>query len=461
MEEIKVTEWHQMTLDEYMAAKEEIKRRLHDIANDYIYIGYQLRKIQESEAYRQDGYETLAEFAKKEYGLSESATSRFIAINIKFSIGGYSPNLLEDFENFGSSKLSEMLTLSEADCKLIKETTTVATIRDIKKFNKEEQEIVQADVVTETFLETDREEQEENAPEEPQTQVKSTDSAEKPLATSQEEQGQQWTDIQQIIMEFFRDKKELLDDIYELGNNEDIAEMINPSGNLTFRKGIHMLFLYPYSEGVALKTFAKPNEAYTWPEFIKIIAEVFGTTYTAPGTVWENFYGKEEKKEKSAPAQVKSRKSGILETCDVASTEKTASPNKIKEKPDLEEEKTLQQEEKEEEKPASPSKIKENEDSGKKNEEIEGQTEIEEYFDASGDYHIPEEREEKKQEKRQENVPGVSILHVDGGLRFFQGFIEIERAECVDELMNVLDTAVGTMVAKGYDAEISFTKKGI
>jgi len=142
-----LTEYHQITFDEYLTAKQEIKEELLNMAGSFIRIGYRLKQIKESWAYRNDGYQTLAEFAKTEYGLSESAASRFMAVNTKFSVGGNSPELLPEFKNFGSGKLSEMLTLSDEDCRLIKETTTVATIREVKRFNKGER--VEADVVTE------------------------------------------------------------------------------------------------------------------------------------------------------------------------------------------------------------------------------------------------------------------------------------------------------------------------
>ena len=129
MEEI----YHQMTFEEYLNIKEEIKTKIQGMAADYISIGYRLRQIEETQAYRQDGYRTLSEFAKQEYGLSPSATSRFIDINKKFSVGGYSPELVPEFAGYGVSKLSEMLQLTEDDRSLVKAGTTVAEIREMKR----------------------------------------------------------------------------------------------------------------------------------------------------------------------------------------------------------------------------------------------------------------------------------------------------------------------------------------
>lgn len=273
MDNTVITGFHQITLDEYLKAKEEIARRLSNMTDDYIAVGYLLRQIRDSGAYAQGGYANINEFAKKEYGLSESAVSRFIAINVKFSIDGYSDKVLPEYKNFGSSKLSEMLTLPDEDCKLITETTTVATIRDIKKFNKEEKEQPANDIETEN-----------NGPAEyngAETVPAEIISAHKAV---------DYDDLSKIIIEFFKNERELLNTIYSMSNYEDIAECINPSGNRTFKKGIHMLFLYDYSAGITLKTMGKGNTAYTWPEFIEKIVEVYKDTYTDHDSVWQNFY---------------------------------------------------------------------------------------------------------------------------------------------------------------------------
>lgn len=88
-----VKEYHQITIDEYLAAKQEITHRLINMSEDYIAIGFFLRQIDESEAYRQDGYASLKDFAKVEFGLSESSVSRAMAINKEFSKDGYSKEL--------------------------------------------------------------------------------------------------------------------------------------------------------------------------------------------------------------------------------------------------------------------------------------------------------------------------------------------------------------------------------
>ena len=86
-------EYVQMTLNDWMSLKGKLEEELRGAAASFVRIGFYLRKIEESEGYKNDGSATLAEWAKDNYGLSASAVSRFMAINRKYSIDGYSDQL--------------------------------------------------------------------------------------------------------------------------------------------------------------------------------------------------------------------------------------------------------------------------------------------------------------------------------------------------------------------------------
>lgn len=129
-------EYHQITLNEYISIKEDIKRRLNHLAESFVAIGYRLKQIRDTEAYRQDGYNTIYEFAEKELGLTKSPTSRFMAINDKYSVGGNSLELREEFIGLGKSRLSEMLTMDPEDYVLVTDQTSIKDIREIKRMEK-------------------------------------------------------------------------------------------------------------------------------------------------------------------------------------------------------------------------------------------------------------------------------------------------------------------------------------
>ncbi len=131
MNEIK---WYENTsLD---TIKSIIKDNINNASRAFMKIGFYLKDVRDRGLYEADGYTSIWEFAQAEFGISKSSASRFMAINDKFSIDGNSPDLLEQYRDFSSSKLQEMLTLTDAQLEQITITTTVAEIRDIKSADK-------------------------------------------------------------------------------------------------------------------------------------------------------------------------------------------------------------------------------------------------------------------------------------------------------------------------------------
>lgn len=266
----------QITLDEWMRWKEDIRRKLKETAGNFVYIGCRLRQIRDSGML--DGAADIFEFAQREYGLSKSTTSRFIAVNERFA-DPYNPLLIkEEFENIGSSKLSEMLTLPDSECALITEKTTVKEIRDLKAFNKEAETL-------------------ENVEE-------STGAA---VATSQQhddgrkEKTEDYTPLQKCIIEYFREKQTMLDKALEQIRRKqwkDAFETVNPSGYASCKKGLCFLFMYEWNRGVAYKLMTEPAPVnMSWEDYLKEIEEIYGHQS------WEEFYGKtkEEPKKPEEP----------------------------------------------------------------------------------------------------------------------------------------------------------------
>ena len=73
-------EYSQLSMDDYIQTKTEIRKELGGIVQGFVQIGWRLTRIDKSQAYKMDGYQTIAEFAKVEYGLSASTTSRFMKV---------------------------------------------------------------------------------------------------------------------------------------------------------------------------------------------------------------------------------------------------------------------------------------------------------------------------------------------------------------------------------------------
>lgn len=263
----------QITLDEWMQWKEDIRRKLKETAGNFVYIGCRLRQIRDSGML--DGAADIFEFAQREYGLSKSTTSRFIAVNERFA-DPYNPLLIkEEFENIGSSKLSEMLTLPDSECELITEKTTVKEIRDLKAFNKEAEKLENVEESTISAVATSQQTT-ENEPDPEQTAV-------------------DYTPLQKCIIEYFREKQGLLNKaLGQIREKQwkEAYETVNPGGYVSCNKGLCFLFMYDFNRGISYKLMTEPAPVnMNWEDFLMDVAEIYGEQS------WEEFYGKPEKKE--------------------------------------------------------------------------------------------------------------------------------------------------------------------
>lgn len=117
----------------YDMAKEIISRDLETMSQKFISIGYHLKLIRDKHLYTQDGYKDIWEFAQSAYGISKSTCSRWMSMNDKFSEGGNSPELKEEFRKFGKSQLQEMLYLTDEQIEQAKPEMTAKEIREIRK----------------------------------------------------------------------------------------------------------------------------------------------------------------------------------------------------------------------------------------------------------------------------------------------------------------------------------------
>ena len=120
-----------MEENKYRELKANIRTRLDTAAQDFFMIGYYLRKINDNALFAEDGYKTIWEFAKSEYGLSTSSASRFMAINARFSVDD-GEHMAQKYIGMGVSKLQEMLGLPDEALEQITKETTVREIRAMK-----------------------------------------------------------------------------------------------------------------------------------------------------------------------------------------------------------------------------------------------------------------------------------------------------------------------------------------
>ena len=215
----------QMTLDDWLSIKKELEEELRGAAAGFVRIGYLLRKIEETQGYKQDGCDSLTEWAEQEYGLSASSVSRFMAINKKYSVDGYSKQLRIEYAKYGQAKLQEMLTLPEEDLQMVSPEMKRADIREIKAFERQ-------------------------AP--------------------QEEPAEQESDAPQWILEFI--KQNGLERLahtraFEDRNIAQLIEEVNPTGTKTFRHKRTMVSMF--ADKIMVKEFPNAPERMEWEEFFE------------------------------------------------------------------------------------------------------------------------------------------------------------------------------------------------
>lgn len=250
----------QMTLDDWMEMKRKLRQELLGVKQSFVRIGYALRQIEDQKLYERDGYKSIAEFAKEEYGLEPSTTSRFISINKEYSIDGYSEQLRPEFAELGRSQLEEMLKLPDNDRAMIQPEASREDIRELKRFNKTEPAAGVAD------------------------------------------------DLSQLVEKFYYDNPDILNAVF--GEPEfteetikQFAEIVNPGGNRSYKKGLY--FLMMYENRVAVKKFNADPKNLTWWEFWELTKSIFGDMAAGDKT-WQNYFGEPEEPEPEneiAPAQ--------------------------------------------------------------------------------------------------------------------------------------------------------------
>lgn len=257
-------EYMQLSMDDYIQSKNEIKQELGGIVKSFVRIGWQLTRIDKSGAYKHDGYNTIAEFAKAEYGMNPSGVSRFMNVYERYSLPGDTPELQEQYKDFKFAQLTEMLQLPEEDRQIFHAEDKREDIRELKDFNKEN----------------------ENNPMNLLDWKSAQNTEDKLKAT---------------IQEFFHEKQGVLNTLYsseayQAGNIKGMSQIINPGDSMSYRKGT--VFLMFHQEDITVKIFNGEMKNITWEQFFAYTQEIFAEA-VAGNRTYENYFGIPEE----APAE--------------------------------------------------------------------------------------------------------------------------------------------------------------
>lgn len=246
-------EYMQLSLDDYIQCKNDIKNNLGTIVKSFVRIGWQLSRIDKSGAYKNDGYNSIAEFAKAEYGMSATGTSRFIRVYEKYSVPGDTPELRDEYKDYNRSQLEEMLQIPEEDHEMIRPEAHKEDIRELNRFNKENESS------PDNLLDW------------------------KNAQTTEEK-------IQATIYEFWHDNRETMNTFFGSDMEmKDLAELLSPSGSRSYRKGTVFLMFYNLDTEILVKVFGDDPVKMTYQEFADRTRQIFEGA--AGDRAWETCFG--------------------------------------------------------------------------------------------------------------------------------------------------------------------------
>lgn len=141
------------TYSTYEEYKAQLDRAITETTQDFVVIGHLLMQARDTDILSSSGYTSMGDFARSEYGLDESVTSRFINIAEKYGDG--SGRLKAEYTSFTYSKLGEMLTLPSEVAAIVTPDMTVKDIREIKSEVQEEKSISDVEVMIEASQQPD------------------------------------------------------------------------------------------------------------------------------------------------------------------------------------------------------------------------------------------------------------------------------------------------------------------
>jgi hypothetical protein len=257
MEELK-------NIENYEQFKQALDTELANQTAGFVRTGYLLKKARDTDILASSGYSTVAEFAKAEYGLSKDIVSRYIAINDRYSEGGYSDRLQDKYEGYGVAKLQDMLTLPIEVVDLISPEMTRKEIAEVKAEVREEEAISPVEVA-----------------------IEGEDVQQADMDLSQK-----------AIFQYAKDNPEIFKKLLkwkETGDSEELESILAPSGIAVLAsrpQGIGKVFTSFKGEGQPVDILAvRSNEKQTlsMDEYVEKVREVFAPVADMPDAYEKNF----------------------------------------------------------------------------------------------------------------------------------------------------------------------------
>ena len=111
------------------------------IKEGYMEMGYILKMARDTDILRESEYSGYEEFAEKRYGLDKGTVSRYIRIVERFSEGGNSHVLKDNYKNMGFAKLSIMLHMPDAIAEELMDSLSKTEVQAIREELEAEEQV--------------------------------------------------------------------------------------------------------------------------------------------------------------------------------------------------------------------------------------------------------------------------------------------------------------------------------
>lgn len=144
-----ITDISRVSYTDYQEYKAALDAELQQSTESFVRIGYMLKLARDTDILAGSGYTSVNEFARAEYNIDKTLVSRFISINDRFSEGGNSDRLQEQFRGFGYAKLAIMLQLPDTVNEEITPAFSKAEVQAIKDEVDAERQISDLEVMME------------------------------------------------------------------------------------------------------------------------------------------------------------------------------------------------------------------------------------------------------------------------------------------------------------------------
>lgn len=266
----------------YQQYKQAMDTELRRTTEGFVRIGYLLKMARDTDILRESGYSSVVEFAQKEYNIDKTQVSRFIHINDRFSEGGYSDRLLEQYQDFGYAKLTIMLQLPDELNEVLTPDYSKAEIQTLKEEYDAEQKITDLEVMME---------------------------GQEPVQAAMD------STIAKALHQLFKDNPEKYVEVHKNigGGLAAVMEVLAPSGAMIYNvrlQGIGRIAisLHEDSDTVDLVNLRDGElEKVPWTEVMETLQSMINTLQE-PEFNWEQIYGeafpvKQPEKPEVAPVQ--------------------------------------------------------------------------------------------------------------------------------------------------------------